>query len=176
MARIHFLGTCSGTEPMPGMHHCSWVLEVGEYYYWFDGGESCAYTAHTSGMDVMRTRALFVSHPHLDHIGNCVIDASTTIGGQWGDFNNANGGVIGGITNGMPIIFRVAVKPTPSIARTQKTVDLEKKVDTEISISGRHDPAIIHRAAAVVDALCAITLADLLITRFGTDYLAGENK
>ena len=69
MARIHFLGTCSGTEPMPGMHHCSWVLEVGEYYYWFDGGESCAYTAHTSGMDVMRTRALFVSHPHLDHIG-----------------------------------------------------------------------------------------------------------
>lgn len=68
MARIHFLGTCSGTEPMVGMHHCSWVLEVGDYYYWFDGGENCAFTAHTSGMDVMRTRALFVSHPHLDHI------------------------------------------------------------------------------------------------------------
>ena len=68
MAKIHFLGTCSGTEPMAGMHHTSIVIEVGEYYYWFDGGEGCAYTAHTSGMDVLRTKALFVSHPHLDHM------------------------------------------------------------------------------------------------------------
>lgn len=69
MAKIHFLGTCSGTEPMAGMHHCSFVLEAGDGLYWFDAGENCAHTAYTSGIDVMRTEALFVSHPHIDHIG-----------------------------------------------------------------------------------------------------------
>lgn len=69
MANIHYLGTCSGTEPMAGMHHCSWILEVGGELYWFDAGEGCGYTAYTSGMDIMKTRALFVSHPHIDHTG-----------------------------------------------------------------------------------------------------------
>lgn len=69
MVKIHFLGTCSGTEPIAGMHHCSLVFEINGAYYWFDAGESCAYTAHTSGMDIMKTEALFVSHPHIDHIG-----------------------------------------------------------------------------------------------------------
>lgn len=67
--KIYFLGTCSGTEPMPGMHQCSWVMEINGYYYWFDAGECCGYTAHTMGLDVTKTRALFVSHPHIDHIG-----------------------------------------------------------------------------------------------------------
>lgn len=69
MANIHFLGTCSGTEPMPGMHHCSLIMEVGGQYYWFDAGEGCAHTVHTSGMNIMNTRAMFISHPHIDHIG-----------------------------------------------------------------------------------------------------------
>lgn len=69
MVKIHFLGTCSGTEPMPGMHHCSLVLEADGVLYWFDAGENCAHTAYTSGLDIMKTEALFVSHPHIDHIG-----------------------------------------------------------------------------------------------------------
>lgn len=69
MAVIHFLGTCSGTEPMPGMHHCCVVLESGGQYYWFDAGESCSYTAHTTGLNVLNIRAIFISHPHIDHIG-----------------------------------------------------------------------------------------------------------
>ena len=69
MVKIHFLGTCSGTEPMPGMHHCSLILEINEALYWFDAGECCVHTAYTSGIDVMRTEALFVSHPHIDHVG-----------------------------------------------------------------------------------------------------------
>ena len=69
MLKIHYLGTCSGTEPMPDMHHCSWVLETEHGNYWFDAGENCAHRAYTSGIDTQATRAIFVSHPHIDHIG-----------------------------------------------------------------------------------------------------------
>lgn len=69
MPTIHFLGTCSGTEPMVGTHHCSFVLEGQNFHYWFDAGENCAHRAYTDGIDVMRTRAILISHPHIDHIG-----------------------------------------------------------------------------------------------------------
>ena len=68
MAKITYLGTCSGTEPMKDMHHCSLVIEVSDSIYWFDAGENCAHTAYTSGIDVMKTRALFISHAHSDHV------------------------------------------------------------------------------------------------------------
>ncbi len=69
MFKVHYLGTCSGTEPMPNMHHTSSILEVDGSLYWFDAGEGCSHTAYTMGLDVMNAEALFISHPHIDHIG-----------------------------------------------------------------------------------------------------------
>ena len=86
-------------------------------------------------------------------------------------YTNNNGGVLGGITNGMPIVFRVVIKPTPTISKQQKTVDIKKMEDTTIQAHGRHDPCIVHRAAVVVESVTALVVADMLLTRFGTDWL-----
>ena len=69
MATLKILGSCSGTEPMPERHHTSIVLTVNDRNYFFDAGENCSYSSHLSGVDLTKTRAVFISHTHFDHIG-----------------------------------------------------------------------------------------------------------
>ncbi|MDU4478697.1 chorismate synthase [Clostridium sp.] len=78
-------------------------------------------------------------------------------------YTNNNGGITGGITNGMPILFKVGIKPTASIAKKQRTINIDEKKDAELEIHGRHDPCIVQRAVPVIEAATAIGILDLIL-------------
>ncbi len=100
-------------------------------------------------------------------------DAFVLQGGKIMTETNKCGGINGGISNGMPIIFRTAVKPTPSIFKPQRSVDVLKNEEVTLELRGRHDPAIVHRARIVIDAIVSLALADMLEARYGGDYFGG---
>lgn len=90
-------------------------------------------------------------------------DSFTVSGGNVTTVTNNHGGILGGISSGMPIVFRVAVKPTPSIFIEQQSVDLNKMEPTAFSIKGRHDPCIVPRAVPCIEAAAAIAVLDSML-------------
>ncbi|MBR3760753.1 MAG: chorismate synthase [Ruminococcus sp.] len=106
-----------------------------------------------------------------DMMGSQANDPFCSQDGNIATKTNHCGGILGGISNGMPIIIRTAIKPTPSIYKEQNTVNLNTAENTTLVINGRHDPAIIHRARVVLDSAVALCLCDQLALRFGTDWL-----
>ena len=101
--------------------------------------------------------------------GSQANDAFVIKDGKVATVTNNNGGINGGITNGMPVLFNCAIKPTPSIAARQYTVDFVNGKETEIEIKGRHDPAIVRRICPVINSVSALAVCDLLAGRYGTD-------
>ncbi len=137
---------------------------------WFDSVESLLSHALFS-IPAVKGVEFGIGFDFCDKKGSAANDPFLIRDGRVQTKTNNNGGINGGITNGMPIVFSCAVKPTPSIYKKQETVNFKTNENAEIEIKGRHDPAIIHRARVVVDSVAAIVLCDLLSTHFGTDWL-----
>lgn len=138
---------------------------------WFDSVESLLSHA-LFGIPAIKGVEFGAGFSICDMRGSEANDCFNSVEGKIVTETNNNGGINGGITNGMPMIFRLAVKPTPTISKTQKTVDIRTNTETELSSKGRHDPCIVHRARVVVDSIAAIVLCDMLSGRFGTDWMA----
>ena len=94
--------------------------------------------------------------------GSAANDPFYMDGGQVKTRTNHSGGVNGGISNGMPILFQVAIRPTPSIGREQDTINFSTMEDAKLTIQGRHDPCIVHRAVPVIEAAAALAICELL--------------
>jgi chorismate synthase len=96
--------------------------------------------------------------------------------GKVATLTNFAGGILGGISSGMPIVIRVAIKPTPSIAKEQQTVSLAKKENATIKVSGRHDPCVVPKAVPAVEAAVAVTVADHMIRAGLIPKVLGRKK
>ena len=145
-------------------------MSVGVGEPWFDSVES-ALSHMLFSIPAVKGVEFGSGFGIADMLGSNANDAMEIKDGKVVTTTNNSGGINGGITNGMPIIFRTAIKPTPTIYKEQNTVDYTTMKNATLTANGRHDPAIVQRARIVQDTATAIVLCDMLAQRFGTDYL-----
>ncbi len=138
---------------------------------WFDSVESLLSHALFS-IPAVKGVSFGAGFDFVKMCGSQANDPFYTENGKVYTETNNSGGINGGITNGMPITFKVAIRPTPTISKEQKTIDYISLENKNLSAAGRHDPCIVHRARIVVDCVTALVLADLLSGKYGTDWLA----
>lgn len=148
-------------------------LEAGCGDPWFDSVESMLSHAMFS-IPAVKGIEFGAGFAMADMRGSQANDPFRSIDGKVVTLTNNNGGINGGISNGMPIIFRTVVKPTPSIAQKQRTVDFLNTKDADIEITGRHDPCIVHRACVVQDSLTALVIWDMLADRKNGNAIASN--
>lgn len=152
---------------------CIYGLEAGIGEPEFDSLESLLSHAVFS-VPAVKGIAFGAGFGFKDMYGSEANDAFIMKDGKVATATNHNGGINGGISNGMPILFTTVIKPTPSISRPQQTVNYVTGTEKELVIAGRHDPCILHRARIVVDAVSALTIADALMSRYGSSYFGGR--
>ena len=137
---------------------------------WFDSMESMLSHAVFS-IPAVKGLEFGAGFSFADMKGSVANDGFENTDGKIHTKTNNSGGINGGISNGMPLVFRTAFRPTPTISKPQETVNIKTGENVLLEAKGRHDPCIVHRAKVVVDSITAITLADMLITRYGIDWL-----
>ncbi len=146
-------------------------LEAGVGEPWFDTLEGML--SHTLfSIPAIKGVEFGAGFAFADMLGSTANDGFYTESGKVFTSTNNSGGINGGISNGMPVVLRCAVRPTPTIPKEQSTVDYVNLENAKISATGRHDPCIVHRARIVVDSVCALVIADALTAKHGTDWLA----
>lgn len=148
-------------------------LPVGVGEPWFDSIESMLSHGIFS-IPAVKGLEFGAGFSCADMLGSQMNDSFSLVDNNIITKTNNNGGINGGITNGMPVIFKCAIKPTPSISKEQETIDFINNEKAVLSVNGRHDPCIVHRVRVVVDSITAIVLCDLLSQKFGTDWLGGK--
>lgn len=120
------------------------------------------------GIPAVKACEFGAGHEAADMPGSQCNDAYEIRDGQVTTATNHAGGILGGITNGMPVIFRAVIKPTPSIARPQQSISLRDREIRPLTVRGRHDPCIVPRAVPVVEAAAAIAIYDLILSNTQT--------
>ncbi len=137
---------------------------------WFDSLESLI--AHSMfSLGGVKGIEFGLGFAFADMMGSQANDSFRTTEGKIITSSNNNGGINGGISNGMPIVFKTVVKPTPSIEKEQSTVNLATGENVKISLEGPHDPAIVRRFPPIIEALTAHVICDALMMHYGTDYM-----
>ena len=152
---------------------CIFGLPAGLGEPWFDTAESMLSHAIFS-IPAVKGVEFGGGFALSDMRGSEANDAFCVENGKITTKTNNCGGILGGITDGMPVVFRTAIKPTPTVSKPQQTVDYAKKTSAEVSFGGRHDPCVAHRARAAIDAVAALVVADLYAQRYGAEGLIPE--